>query len=450
MPVSLLFQIAMVLCLAAGTLAAAPALLDVASALAVATVLLQWRGLGALPRLFAALAAAGALAVALVFPARLGEIQTALRQGIAFAALLSVLGLLRHPVRRSPRMRQAALCLVRFPARRRYAAVKLGSHFLSLLFNVGIIPLLGDLLSRDEPETRDEAQRRRLLLAGMRGTVLMTLWSPMGVGFAIVTGAIAGLDPMRFAALAFATAMLLLLATCLLLGPAEADAGGSEAGQDGLLPRPMRPILLVTLALLALTVGLHGVLSLSFVMATILVLPAFALLWLRAEPGAAPLPFGQDLKCLLQGMNDMRTEAAIYLSASVIGAAIAVAIRETGLWQALQAGAAPGLPALFACLLAIPLAGAAFLPHSVLVVLLAQLLGGSALGLDHPMALGMTLMLTWAIAISLSPISAMSLMTGALTRTPSPVVSLRWNLGFALTLMALSMALVSALYGLGC
>ncbi|MCD7107834.1 hypothetical protein LRX75_02150 [Rhizobium sp. DKSPLA3] len=441
-------QAAMVVCLLAGTLLSQSLLLDAAAGFALAAVALQWRHLGPLPRIFVGIGIACALGVAILRPDQVGQLRDALRQGVAFAALLSVLGMLRHPVRRSPLMLKAAHCLLRVPTRRRYAAVNVGGHVLSLLFNVGIIPLLDDLLAHEDDRRPDPVRRRHLLLAGMRGTVLMTLWSPMGVGFAIVTTSIPTLDPVPFMALAFATSMVFLAATCMAgtaAAPGTSDEG--RAPNAAVLPQPLVLVLLATLALLALAVGLHEISGLSFILATVFVLPVFALFWLLAEP--TPAPLRRDLADMLAGMNDMRTEAAIYLSAAVIGTAISLAIREQGVWQDLQTLAPPGLAVLFVCLLAIPMAGAAFLPHSVLVILLAQLLGTSALGLQHPMSLALALMCAWAIAIALSPISAMSLMTGALTRTPPYVVSLRWNLGFAAMLMILSMAVVATLYGLG-
>ncbi|MBP0573848.1 hypothetical protein J8J27_24415, partial [Mycobacterium tuberculosis] len=106
----------------------------------------------------------------MLFPDRIGELKAALVQGVAFAVLLASIGVMRYAVRRSATAAAAARYLVSVPGRSRYAAVNVGSHFLSLLFNVGIIALIGELIGSDKDGRLPQDERRHLLLAGMRGT----------------------------------------------------------------------------------------------------------------------------------------------------------------------------------------------------------------------------------------------------------------------------------------
>lgn len=436
----------------------------VCAATCLLATLLSWRELSRLARLFLL---GGGLALLLAGAGGAGNrslLYDALAQGASFSCLLSTLGLLRHPVRRSAALRTAAAYLLSFPHRTRYRAVNAGSHFLSLLFNVGIIPLLGDLLVRHGSgnpaqftRSTQSAHSRPMLLAAMRGAVLMTIWSPMGLGFAIVTSSIPALDPVVFIALSFVVAMLMMAVTITVASEPDPEEHGAptaaaeSAGPADAAPscRPLLLVLAVCGALLAATIGIHQWFGWPFVTATVFVLPLFTALWLCSENPETLPPTGRLARELLHSIGDMRSESAIFLSASVIGAALALFIRQLSVWELAQAAALPALAVLIGCLVIVPLAGALFVPHTIFVVLTAQLFGGGPLGQQHPLALGLALMLGWAMAIAVSPISAMSLVTGKLCGAQSHVVGLQWNRRFVLTLFALSVATVAALCRLG-
>ncbi len=436
-----------VIALLLGSLTAQPAWLDMAIAATVLATLLRLPTLSPLARTFCGGALLAWFGMAWAHPAQQAAMHQALAQGVAFSCLLVVLGLLRYPVRRSATVRRAAQYLLSFPVQRRYAAVNTGSHFLSLLFNVGVIPLIGDLLqhTKDRPA---EGEQRQLLLAGMRGAVLMTVWSPMGLGFAIVTTSITGLNAVSFIAVAFASAMLIQTVTCALVrhAPAVAPPVATPSTEPAGSPRALGIVLLASAALLAAAIAIHTRWHWSFLVSTVLVLPLFALAWLRLERPAHPTPWREEARGLLQGIGGMRMESAIFLSANVIGAALSQLVQLQPGWQQLQGAQFPALPVLLGCLLIVPLAGALFIPHSIFVVLLAQLFGSSTLGQAHPMSLALALTLGWAMAIAISPISAMSLLTGALCGVRSQEVGLGWNRRFVGQILLLSIALIGLTY----
>ncbi|WP_028311675.1 hypothetical protein [Derxia gummosa] len=450
--------------------------------LVLAATVLRLRDLPPLAQRFCVGGVAAYAAVALGMPEQRAEVDRALGQGVAFSCLLAVLGVVRYPVRRSPTVREAARGLLGFPPRRRYAAVNAGCHFLSLLFNVGVIPLLGDLLHARAAHLPRDADCHRLVLASMRGAVLMTIWSPMGLGVAIVTTAIPALDPVGFIALAFGVSMTLMALT--IAGAAGRAAAASDADPtadtaglvaDGRDTRAdtraasaftpsgaARPdaapgghvelalVLAAAALLLAGAIGVHQWLRWSFIASTILVLPAFALAWLGIERailrGATP---AEHARGLLHGIADMRAESAIFLSASVIGAAVSLWVRALPAWQAIQGAEVPALAVLLACLTIVPLAGALFIPHTILIILIAQLFGASPVGQAHPYALGLALTLGWATAVSVSPISAMSLLSGRQCGVGARTIAHHWNRRFALALFAGSVATVVALQAAG-
>ena len=426
-----------------------PFWIDVCVGATIAATLLRWPDLARLPRIFLIGGIASFVFVEAVFPDQLSNLTKALQQGAAFSCLLASLGLLRHPVRRSGTIRAGASYLLSFPSRKRYAAVNAGCHFLSLLFNVGIIPLLGDLLGKKKVEASEKAHDQSLLLAAMRGAVLMTVWSPMGLGFAIVTTSIPALDPVVFVALAFTTAMLLMAVTCLTAKDANLSLPVRESAQPGLPPTPLVFVLMVCGGLLLAVIAVHHEFGWPFIAATVLVLPAFTAAWLTLENRGGNETLPETGRALLHCMGDMRAESAIFLSANVIGAALVLCIRNQAVWHGLQSSATPMLAVLMACLAIVPLAGALLIPHSIFVVLTAQLFGDSPLGQQHPLALGLALTLGWAMAIAVSPISAMALTTGKLCDTRSHVVGFHWNRRFVATLFCLSALLVTGLYSAG-
>lgn len=445
---TLLLMLAAAVLLIVGQTAHVADLTTIATLAACAVTLLQWRGLPKMARLFVGGAVVAGPLAALAFPEQVAELRAALVQGVAFAVLLATIGVMRYAVRRSPTARAAAGTLVSVSGRSRYAAINVGCHFLSLLFNVGIIALIGELLGSDRDGRLPAAERRHLLLAGMRGTVLMTVWSPMGLGFAIVTTGIVGLDPVKFLALAFVAAALLLALTCLVFGQAGA-AMAREPDVTAASAAPVIAILGASAVLLGLTIALHHLAGMSFTIATATVIPLVSLAWVQLEPAAADVGWGAHARAMLNGLGEMRGEAAIFLSANVIGAAISLVVRAQPFWDPLQNGALPDLAIIAACLIVVPLAGALMIPHSIFVVLIVQLFGHGAAGAHYPMTLALTLTLGWAMAIAVSPISAMSLITGKLTGVSSHTVGLSWNRRFVLALMAGSVALMLTSFSLG-
>ena len=142
----------------------------------------------------------------------------------------------------------------------------------------------------------------------------------------------------------------------------------------------------------------------------------------------------------------MRSEGALFLSANVIGAALSVMIQANPLWSVLSGPAFAGLPTLLALLVLIPLAAALYLPNSVMVVLAAQIFGPTLLGQDHPLALGLTFCIGWAIAICVNPISAMSLLAARFTGVSPSRLAYGWNIRFALVSAVMAALWITAVY----
>jgi hypothetical protein len=447
LPLRSLVQLALIVSLVAGGYTGSQSLFAISAVLALLSIVLEWPRLLRLARLFSVLAIVLGLAVALFLPQQLPQLWHALVQGVSFAALMMVLGMLRRPVRRSAFVRQGTEYLFTFEPRRRYAAVNIGSHLLSLLFNVGIIAMIGDLARAGG---RDAVARRPLVLGAMRGAALTSIWSPIGLGFAIVTAGIPTLDPLKLMGISFGlTIVMLLLTSAFPLLPAEASHGASsQAPADLPSVRPLVITVGICGLLLAITIVLHLVTGISFTLASVTVLPLFTLIWLAMETGIGRA-YAAEVKGAVVGLGDLRSESAIFLSANVIGAAISIGLAAIPGWIEFVQSQVPVLPLLLAALVLIPVAAACFIPNSIFVVIMAQLLGPSPIGLAHPLALGVTLSVAWASAVAVSPISAMSLVTASQSEVSPQRVAWRWNRAFTSIVLMLTMMSVSGLMSLG-
>lgn len=420
----------------------------VAAAAAVMLALIRLPHVQRIARIFAIAALGVAALVALAAPEALPAMTRALFQGTAFSAFLTTLGLIRAPVRASRVIGVAAARLFAYPARMRSAAMTFGAQFLSVLFNIGTIGMMSDIATDHAARARAEGKPgidpAPVTLAALRGTILMTVWNPIGVGFAIVTSAIPGLDPVRFLALSFGAAML-VSAGSLLIGrtAATADPESTATVQGG---RALAAILAAVAGLIAVTLALHRGLDISFLVAACLVLPLLAVLWPRIEPAARAPKGTSPLAALSEASAVMANEATIFLAAAVIGAGVSVALNALGIGALIESGALPALAIILGCLVLIPLAGALMIPHSIVMVMAAQLFGAGPVGAAHPFALALALCFAWALAISASPISAMSIITGRHLHMPPTRVTFAVNRAFTLYGLAASAALITLIY----
>lgn len=438
----------------AAWLPGAGALLTLSAATAIVLALLRLPRVSRIAQVFLAGAFLATLIVALALPKALPAMQAALLQGTAFSAFLTALGLIRAPVRRSSLIARAAEGLFAHSARARVFAVSLGAQGISVLFNIGTIGMISDIARNHDAARKAAGKRgidsRAMTLAALRGTLLMTVWSPIGLGFAIVTSAIPTLDPVRFFALAFGIVALLSLAAAGLdaaatpvpPGPRPQDPAPEGAG------RALALVLAAIAGLIALTLAAHRLLDVSFLIAACLVLPLLAALWPRLEPGLrSPGPEGA-LTRLSAASEGMATESTIFLAAAVIGAAVAAAAQAAGIDALIAGGQLPALGVILACLVLIPAVGAVMIPHTIVMIMAASLFGAGPVGTDHPYALGLALLFAWALAIAASPISAMSIITGRELGVTPQRVTFALNLRFTLGLMAAAALVVGLVYAL--
>lgn len=429
------------------------ALNDVAAAAAVALALVRIGSVARIARVFVGLAILSVVLIALLSPAQMPAMARALMQGTAFSAFLTTLGLIRAPVRASKVILKAAGRLFASPARRMRAAITYGAEFLAVLFNIGAIGMISDIATdhaaRAKAEGKPGIDPKGVTLTALRGTLMMTVWNPIGVGFAIVTAAIPALDPVAFLLLSFVVAML-ISAGGLGFGRSTAPAADPEARPDAAEARAGSRALLAILAaiagLIAVTVLIHRAAGVGFLIAACLVLPLLAILWPLVEPAARRKSDESAFDALAGATASTASEATIFLAAAVIGAAASVFLSGLGLDRLIESGALPARVLILGCLVLVPLAGALMIPHSIVMVLIAQLFGTGPVGAAHPLALALALCLAWAFAISASPISAMSIITARHLGISTTRLTFGVNRAFTLYGLTASALLVTLVY----
>jgi hypothetical protein len=443
-------QIALIAALIAGAVLDLPMLQTLAGVLAILWIVSQWKKLMPLARLFAGLAALCGLAAAILVPQALPRLFMAVVQGTGFAALMMVLGLLRQPVKRAAVTRSAANYLLTTPPRRRYGALLAGAQFMALMFNVGIIAMVGDLTQAHDGQTeKADPERSAMVLAAMRGAALVSIWSPMSLGFAIVTAGVHMVDPMALIAVAFFFTMIMVAISAVFpMLPRAAQLSAVQGTQSRGSGHAVAAVLVISAVLLGCSIMLHQLTGFAFTLCTVIILPVFALIWLALERNQRE-SFADRLGEALMALADLRNEGALFLSANVIGAALSLALQASPLWPLLSGAGFASLPVLLLLLIAIPVSAALYLPNSVMVVLAAQVFGPTMLGQSHPLALGLTLCIGWSLAISVNPISAMNLIVARFSGVSASRVAHRWNAGFAFVTACAAAILITIVYEMG-
>lgn len=209
---------------------------------------------------------------------------------VFLATLIAMLGTLRSAAVFAPEVARAGIFLTNQPASRRYLALASGGHLFGVLINFGGLALLLDLAARsmssqatrDLPPDVQEARRRRMTIATIRGFGLISLWSPFGFATNAILITLPGISYWQFGPLGFAMSFLFLG-----VGWAFDRWQGRRFRQQGL--RPAQPpegawigaAMLVGHVLLlgALVAVLQAAAPISFQQSLILVVPAYSLLW---------------------------------------------------------------------------------------------------------------------------------------------------------------------------
>ncbi len=438
---------------------------DAAGLLLLLFLALEWRHQPRYARVvLVGFSAAGMAGIALSArdpAAAIGLILAGWRRGAALAAFYFALAALRDAAETSPLFRRVGRQLLGQPPGRRYAALTAGGYLFGIILSYGAIDLLGALVSSASGARGPTAERavsaRRMMLAVYRGFCTMNAWNPLNVMTAVVTTAVPA-APMR---LLMPLGFLVSLAM-LAIGWVEDcwrwrghDEPARPAVCDTSWAAPLRLIGLVALVML-LAEAADAVLRRGLITAVTLVVPLVALGWIAAEirsvarlgataAALPPLPawLARRAARFAARAPNFRAEATILGASGFMGVALGGALSGSALASPLAS-----LPPL-----AIPLAVPPILmltgqlglnPIAVVAVIGGALPNPSALGVA-PASLAFACMLGWALAVSVTPMSASAITTARWLRVSPWRVSTVWNAGFAIAALLLAFGAIIAL-----
>jgi len=403
-------------------------------------------------RIILALAVVATAATLIWHPEPLSLLARAGTAAAAIIGLFTALGFLREAAESSVLVQECGQLLVRQPPGRRYLALTLGSHVISLVLNFGVLPLLGTMVVKGN--TLDAAggdarivaiRAQRMLSAMLRGFAVMTVWSPLSVSFAVTVAVVPGLAWQTLLPVQIVLSVLLLLLGLVLdrraFPPlAQPIAPAATGPQDWRPAWAMAALVAAVVAGSVLVAELSGV---RLVNGAMMVVPPAALIWLWVQQRHMGAVLAGLWRKLLVSLPGFRDEVAM------LGGAMFVGTIATGFLSAERIGAVVeglGLPPL---LLVILLAWAvmALAQIGVSQIVTTTLLGGALIHVVPPLVLASALMGAWALSACSTPVGAAVLTVARIGAVPVRVVAHDWNSRYVLTGAMVLAAWLAALNG---
>lgn len=376
---------------------------------------------------FLALTAIGAIGIVRAADP-LGLFLESWRRGAQFAAFFLALGMLRDAAETSPLVRRCGAHLVAQPAGRRYAALTGGAHVFGIILSYGAIDLLAAMVMRANQGVA--ARGKRMLLAIYRGFVMMNCWAPLNLMTVVIATAVPAAPMLLLMPLGLGFAVLAMTVGWLEDALAHRGAkGNGEASLRGGWSVHLGIVGLVLLVMLAAELVAFGF-DVRLATGITLTLPAIGLGWIAVQLvrfGRARLPWllGRRVVRFYHRIGAFRGEATILGASGYAGVALG------GIFPA--AGIAPWLdglpPVMIPLLVPVVLIGAGQMglnPIAVVTVLGAALPAPEALGVASA-TLAYACMLSWALAVGMTPMSASALTTARWGRVSPWLVSTIWN-----------------------
>lgn len=401
------------------------------------------------------------LAIGMVGVARAGDswalFLSAWRRGAAFAAFFFALGMLRDAAETSPLVRRCGQQLVAQPAGRRYAALTGGAHVFGIILSYGAIDLLAAMVARASATGHATGNAplgsvalRRMMLAIYRGFTVMNCWAPLNLMTVVVGTAVPGAPMFALLPIAFVVAQLMLL-----LGWAEDRWFAAHGTEEGVRPATkdgwsihagIIALVLLVMVLAELTAWLGHV---SLAAGITLVLPPIGLGWIaiqlrRFGAGRVPALLARRLGAFRARIPSFRGEAAVLGASGFVGVALGGLLPAGGLGPIL----APLPPLLIPLLVPVVLIATGQVglnPIAVITVLGAAMPVPESLGVPSAV-LAFACMLSWGLAVGMTPMSASAIATARWANADPWTVSTRWNGRYTLAILLLAWAAIGGLY----
>lgn len=398
---------------------------------------------------FLALSAIGLLGIANAAD-KLDLFLSAWRRGAVFASFFFALGILRDAAETSPLVRRCGQQLVAQPPGRRYAALTGGAHVFGIILSYGAIDLLAAMVAR--ANVQGDIALRRMMLAIYRGFTIMNCWAPLNLMTVVVSAAIPGAPMLFLVPIAFVVAQLMLA-----LGWLEDFLHAPLAHGEPIRPTTTESwaihlgIVALVLLVMLCAQATAALFTVTLAAGITLVLPPIGLAWIGLQYrrfGRARLPYllARRLQKFRHRILSFRGEAAILGASGFIGIALAGLLPPEGLAPILSP--LPGLLiALLVPVLLIATGQLGLNPIAVITILGAAMPAPASLGVS-PTVLAFACMLSWGLAVGMTPMSASAIATARWANSDPWTVSTRWNAWFTVWALLLTWAAIAAMYTL--
>ena len=330
------------------------------------------------------------------------------------------------------------------------AALTGGAHVFGIILSYGAIDLLAAMVAR--ANVQGDFALRRMMLAIYRGFTIMNCWAPLNLMTVVVSAAIPGAPMLFLVPIAFVVAQLMLA-----LGWLEDFLHAPLAHGEPIRPTTTESwaihlgIVALVLLVMLCAQATAALFTVTLAAGITLVLPPIGLAWIGLQYrrfGRARLPYllARRLQKFRHRIPTFRGEAAILGASGFIGIALAGLLPPEGLAPILSP--LPGLLiALLVPVLLIATGQLGLNPIAVITILGAAMPAPASLGVS-PTVLAFACMLSWGLAVGMTPMSASAIATARWANSDPWTVSTRWNAWFTVWALLLTWAAIAAMYTL--
>lgn len=419
----------------------------------VGYIMREWRILLTAARVLLVVCALLAI-VAAFRPDALDLLTRAASRMIYFPAFVAVLSLLRAAASRSQATAAAGRYLVAQPPSRRYVALTLGGHFFGILFNIGGLALLVDMIKKANTLEAaggqawvQELREKRMVVAVMRGFSCIALWSPLGVALNLLLASMPGLawaDVAPYGVSVAIAFMALGWAFDRWESPPSTGAAPRVSEPRGLLAVVRIIGHVVALSMIGLIAELLS--HISFQALLLVLVPTYAAVWglmvelIERRPAPVKAAFDVLMERGIRRFGSYANEIAVFSTSGFLGVVLVALAPRDAIQTWMSAAALP--PGVVMAGLATTVVALGMIGINPIIT--ASILAGSFATIDVPglskIGVALSLAAGWTCVISVGPAMSSLVMLSAQLGRPSKQVGLQWNGRYALTAFVLTIA----------
>lgn len=358
------------------------------------------------------------------------------RQAAFLMSFVLLVGLIQQAAQTSQDVKTCGEFLTNQPPGRRYVSIFLGTHYMSHVFNLGIIALIAPLIMKgteDASDPRNPIRQRRQISAMLTGFAWGVVWSPTAIAPLALLTLLPGTERIPWMIAGFFIALVVLLA-----GWAEDKA----RWKPGAFSQPMAPPAFpksafagfgaLCLVLLFLTLSSMAIFDQSVVFGLMLSSPIILIGWLmlqnQGDAGATGSRVAEIYRTFLPNSAPIGVSLAC---SGFIGRVAAHLTPSQDIAEYLNIMAMPGwLFMLGLSLLVMTMSWLALSPIMLAVFLGAVLAELPAMPVERTWA-ALAISSGWALSMMTSPFATTVLLNTQITGIPG-LTFVGWNWRFSL------------------